>query len=205
MIVKDQQGQLVLGCLIMILYLLGPIVFIVGGGIAFYRNSKLQAQLNNPEVHYLHQKIIEERDYEFNAAIPSKVMPGSNTWARVWITPKDVVTSTQIFSVSTYVEPPMFVIGSSTITITSNTDDSLNYDSLGKFDYEVIGLETEQNKLDLELEIDADFLSSSETMTLEIPLDSEVARRRIIVNRRWQILTMVIGALVPIVLGFLFE
>lgn len=200
---KNQRGQGVIGCLIAILFLAGPVLLVIGSGVALYRGSRIQAQLDRPEMHLLHQSTIEETNFVINAAVPSKAIPGSTTWAQFWITEETSTSSREEFTISTNVEPPMFVTGCPTTTLIFRSGEQLTYESLVRFEYEVMDLEVEESEIQFDLEIESSILQEPETVSFEIPLDSDIARRRIIVNRRWQITAMIIGFLIELIGGIL--
>jgi len=194
--------ELTLALIVAVVLLLGWLFVLVGCSLLLIKGINLQTKLNRPQRHYLHRVSIEQTELELGFAVPSKVIPDSPTWVRLWVYPTTGITTTQVITVSTRVSPPLFVKQSSMITFTISPEEVPYW---RMFDYECIDLEIGKKSVQFEFSISADIKSFPQAVEVKSPLDMESVRRQVISERIWWILGMILAAIIPIIAGYFFR
>lgn len=207
---ESERGQAeIFACILAPILLGGWFLLIVLCVVFLIRGIRLQTELDTPQLLYLRQVPLEGTDLDLNIAFPSKIYPGAPVETLLWITARDSLTTTtpmlnEAFTVSTSVQAPLYVTGTDTISLTVATK-GLHYDSLGKFQYESMNLETKSRYADVEYVVAISGTTEAQSVEIRSPLDTEVVRKRIIVERIWEIAGIALGVLIPMLVALAFS
>ena len=200
---KNERGQIVLGCLIAIVLLCGWAVLLYLCASGLIRGIEIENDLNTPSKLIPHKVLVDKSRLVITVACPSKLILSKDYECIAWASSPDKADMNQKITIENLTPSPLSLESkNSNQKVYVFKDDAVKSDKLAVFKYKYLNIESANHTVGIKFVVSLQ-TKKNEVVEFNVFVDSQSVRDKIIADRIWQIVGIVLGILLPLLIGVL--